>query len=56
MIDHNIMRLHISVHNALAVAEIECLQQLEDVEPDVKVGKLGVEAAEVGVVDVLEDE
>ena len=56
MIDHNVMRLHIAVHDALAVTEIERLEKLKDVEADVEVGELWVEAAEVGVVDVLEDE
>jgi hypothetical protein len=56
MVDHNVMRLHVSVHNALAVAEVQRLKQLQDVEPHVDVVELGVQAAEVGVVDVLEDE
>jgi len=28
MVDHNVMRLHISVHDALAVAEVQRLQEL----------------------------
>lgn len=56
MVDHNVMRLHIPVHDALAVTEIKRLEQLKDVEPDVEVGELGVEVAEVRVVDVLKDE
>ena len=56
MIDHNVMRLHIAVHNALAVAEVEGLEELEDVVPHVDVVEFGVEAPEVGIVDVLEDE
>jgi len=28
MINHDIMRLHISVHNALAVAEVKCLHTI----------------------------
>lgn len=56
VVDHDVVRLHISVHDALAVAEVESLEQLEDVEADVEVGELGVEAPEVGVVDVFEDE
>jgi len=56
MIDHNVMRLHISVHDALAVTVVERLQQLGDVVPDVQVVELGVEASEVGVVDIFEYE
>ena len=56
MIDHNVMRLHIAVHNALAVTEIEGLKELEDVVADVKVVEPGVQSAELGVVDVFEDE
>lgn len=43
------------MHDALAMTEIKCLEEFEDVEPDVEVGKLGVEVAEVGVVDMLKD-
>lgn len=56
MIDHNVMRLHISVHDALAVTVVERLQQLGDVVPYVQVVELGVEASEVGVVDIFEYE
>lgn len=56
MIDHNVMRLHVPVHNALAVAEVERLEQLQDVESHIQVVELGVQAAKVGVVDVLKDE
>ena len=56
MIDHNVMRFHVSVHDALAVAEIERLEQLEDVEADIEVVELWIEASEICVVDILEDE
>jgi hypothetical protein len=56
MIDHNVMRLDISVHNTLAVAEVKSLEELKDVEPDIDVIKLGVEASKIGIVDVLENE
>lgn len=55
MIDHNVMRLDVAVHNALAVAEVEGLEELVHVVANVHVGELGVESAEVGVVDVFED-
>ena len=56
MIDHNVMRFHVSVHDAFAVAEIQRLEEFEDVEADVEVVELGVEASEIDVVDKLEDE
>jgi len=56
MIDHNVMRLDISMHNSFAVAEIESFEELKDVESNINIVKLGVEASEIGVVDVLEDE
>jgi hypothetical protein len=56
MIDHNVMRLDITVHDSLAVAEIEGLQELEDVESNINIVELGVQASEIGVVDMLKDE
>jgi hypothetical protein len=56
MIDHNVMRFDIAMHDALAVAVVESLEQLKDVVPDINVVELGVEASEVRVVDKLEDE
>lgn len=55
MIDHNVVRFHIAVHDALAVTEIQSLQEFENVVSNIKVVKFGVEAAEVGVVDVFEN-
>lgn len=56
MIDHNVVRLDITMHNSLAVAEVQGLEKLENVESHIEVVELGVETAEVCVVDVLEDE
>lgn len=56
MIDHNVMRLHIAVHNALAVTEVERLEQLVDVVSNIDVVELGVEGSEICVVDILENE
>jgi hypothetical protein len=50
------MRLHVAVHDALAVAVVKGLEKLKDVVADVDVDELGVQSAEVGVVDVFEDE
>mmetsp|Transcript_130136 Transcript_130136/g.417604 ORF Transcript_130136/g.417604 Transcript_130136/m.417604 type:complete len:293 (+) Transcript_130136:415-1293(+) len=56
MIDHHIVRLHISVHDALGVAVIQSFQDLEDVVSDVQVGQRRVQSLEVGVVHMLEDQ
>lgn len=55
MVDHNVMRLHIAVHNTLAVTEVESLEEFVDVISNVEVAELGVQAPEVRVVDILED-
>jgi hypothetical protein len=71
MINHNIVRLDISVHNSLAMAEVQrlgtvssnsphkhsnpYLQQLQNVISNIEVDELGVERSEIRVVDVLED-
>lgn len=54
MIDHDIVGLDIPMHDALAVTEIQRLQQLVDVIPHVIVNEPGIQRAEIGVVDVLE--
>jgi len=56
MIDHNVMGLDISVHNALAVAEVQRFEKLKNVVPDINVVELWIQAPKVGVVDILEDE
>ena len=74
VINHNVVRLDVAVHDALAVAEVESLaslisgwtsdrwrrvnhlEQLKDVVSDIDIGEFGVQASEVGVVDVFEDE
>ena len=50
------MRFDVPVHDSLAVAVVQSLEQLQDVESHVKVVELGVQASEVGVVDILENE
>lgn len=56
MIDHNVMRLDVSVRDTLAMTVVESLEQLEDVVANINVVELGVQAPEVGVVDILKDE
>jgi hypothetical protein len=42
MIDHNVMRLDVAVHDALAVAVVEGLEEFVDVVSHVEVRELGV--------------
>lgn len=56
MIDHNVMRFDVSVHDAFAMAKVQGLEELKDIEADIQVVELGIEAPEVCVVDILEDE
>ena len=56
VVDHHVVRLDVAVHDAVRVAELERLEQLENVVPDVEVGERRVQHLEVGVVHVLEDE
>ena len=42
MVDHNVMRLHISVHDTLAVTEVERFEEFKDVVSDVDVVELGI--------------
>jgi hypothetical protein len=37
MVDHNVVRLDIAVHDAFAVAEVQSLEELENVVPYVVV-------------------
>ena len=53
VIDHDIVRLDITVHDALAVAEIQGLQELKDIVPDIIVGEPRIQGTEVRVVDIL---
>jgi hypothetical protein len=55
VVNHDIVRLDISVHDALAVTEVERLEQLVDIETNVVVGEPRVERPEIGVVDSLKD-
>lgn len=56
MIDHNVMRLYVPVHDSLAVAVVQAFEQLVDIVSDINVVELGVQAPEIGIVDVFEDE
>lgn len=55
MIDHNVMRLDVSVHDSLAVAKVQSLQQLVNVEPNIEIVEFGIEAAKIDIVDIFEN-
>lgn len=50
------MRLYISVHDALAVAKVKSLEQLVDVKSHVEVVEFRIEATEIDVVDIFENQ
>jgi hypothetical protein len=56
MIDHDIVGLHISVHDALAVTEVQRLEELINVEANIIVREAGVQGTEIGVVDGFKDQ
>lgn len=56
MVNHHIVGLDITVHDALAVTEIQGLQELENVEADIVVGEARVQGAEVRVIDGFKDQ
>lgn len=55
MVDHNVMRFDVSVHNSFAVTKVQRLEQFKDIETNVEIVELGIETPEIGVVDVLEN-
>ena len=72
MVDHNIMRFNVTVHYALTVAEVQSLilpltpfqsataiaylKELQDVEANIVVHKLGVQTSKICIVDIFEDQ
>mmetsp|Transcript_2371 Transcript_2371/g.6553 ORF Transcript_2371/g.6553 Transcript_2371/m.6553 type:complete len:237 (+) Transcript_2371:263-973(+) len=56
VVNHDVVRLDVSVHDTVRMAIIERLEEFEDVVSDVVVGEGGVEDFEVCVVDMFEDE
>ena len=72
MINHNIVRLNVSVHDPFAMAEVQCLsfgehtssrysaqnylEQFVYVVSNIVVNEFGVEASEVGIIDVFRDQ
>ena len=55
MVDHDVVRLDVPVHDAHAVAVIESLQMLIQVVPDVIVRQGLIQLLEVRVVNMLKD-
>jgi hypothetical protein len=56
MVNHNVVGLDVSMHNTLAVAEVQRLQQLKNVVANIVIRKAGVQSPEIGVVDSLENQ
>lgn len=54
MIDHDIVRLHIAMHDTLTMAEVQRFEELIDIVADIVVGESRIERAEVGIVHILE--
>lgn len=54
MVDHNVMRFDVSMHDTLTVAEIQRLEQFKDVVSHVVVDESRVECSKICVVHVLE--
>lgn len=52
MVNHDIVRLDVPVHDALGMTEIERFEQFKDVVSDVVVGKFGIERFKLGVLDI----
>lgn len=56
MVNHDIVGLHVAVHDAFAVTEVQRLKQLVDVEANVVVGEPRIECAEIGIIHGFEDQ
>lgn len=54
VVDHDVMWLHVPMHDALAMAEVEGFEKLKDIVTDVIVHEPRVEATEVGIINVFE--
>ena len=52
VIDHDVVRFYVSVHNALRVTEIKCLQDLEHIVANIEVVKALVKFAEISVTGI----
>lgn len=56
VVDHDIMRLHISVHDTIRVTKVQGFQQFEHIIANIVISQSRVESFEVRIVDVFENE
>lgn len=56
VIYHDVMWLHIPMHDSFAVAEVQSFEQFVNVVADIIIDKAGIQSPEVGIVDILENE
>ena len=56
MIDHNIMRFDVAMHDSPRMTEIERFEEFVDVVSYVVVGEARIEDFEIGVVDIFEND
>lgn len=54
VINHDVVRLDITMHDAFAVAEVQRFQQFVNIIPDIVVDKTRIKCPKVGVVHILE--
>ena len=55
VIYHDIMWLHIPMHDSFAMAEVQSFEQLVNVVADIIIDEARIQSPEVGIVDVLEN-
>lgn len=54
MVDHNVVRFDVSVHDAFTVAKVQCFEQFEDIVSHIVINESRIERPEVGVVHIFE--
>jgi hypothetical protein len=55
MINHNVVRLDITVHDTTRVGKVKTTEELKEVEADIHISKRREESLEISVVNILED-
>lgn len=55
VINHDVVWLDISVHDAVGMAIVKSFEQLKDVVPNIKVGQGGIEYLKVSIVHMFKD-
>jgi len=56
VVNHNVVRLHITVHDSHRVAKVEGFENFENVKTCIVVGECLIQLLEVRIVHVFEDE